>query len=246
MVKGGEPTDPKPAGSKRPKTDKEKYQEALAEQARVKEVTSRRRDIFREADDVGYDGTSARLEPIYRFYQDGRAFRKEWKLLRGEATPTPPGQIERQGLKLLGRNGRAEFFAPLEGSLDLKLRFLSYGGDRSGRLSVVLEGEKNRQVICNAGALEYRVRGRVKARKGASKIADFRSRADVTFEVLREGRFIRTLVNTEETARIELPEDEDLGKYRLVLEWGRVSISLLEIRMLCKPEKEWVTERMKR
>ncbi|MBL4850382.1 MAG: protein kinase [Planctomycetes bacterium] len=246
VVTGGGPADPQTAGVKRPKTDKERYQEALAEQARVKAVTARRRDIFREADDVGYDTTTGRLEPIYRFFQDGRKFRKEWKLIRGEATPTPPGQMERQGLKLLGRDGRAEFFAPLEEGLDLKLRFLSYGGDRRGRLSVILEGEKNRRVICNLGAVEFRVKRRIKARNGTSKIAEFRSRADVTFEVRREGRFIKTFVNTEETGAIELPEDEELGKFRLVLEWNKVSISLLSLRLLCKPEREWVEKRMKR
>lgn len=242
----GETTDPKPAGAQRPKTEKEKYQDALAKRERAKILTARRKDIFREADDVGYEGNSGRIEPIYEFHQDGRKFRTEWRVVRGTASPTPPGTIERQGLRLLGNDGRAEFIAPLQDSLDFSMRFLSFGNDKRGRLVIALEGKKGRRVLCNIGSLEFRVKRKLKARKGASKIAGFRNRADVKFEIVREGRFIISRVNTDETARIELPEDEDLGEYRLVLEWGRVSVSLIRMRILCRPTDKWIEKRLKR
>jgi len=241
-----ETTDPKPAGADRPKTREEKVAEALAKKKRAELLIARRKDLFREADDVGYEGASQRVEPIYEFHQDGRQFRKEWRVVRGKASPTPPGNIERQGLRLLGNDGRAEFIAPLQNDLDFTIRFLSWGNDKRSRLTVALEGEKGRRVLCNIGAIDFRVKRKLKDRKGASRIASFRNRADIKFEVIRSGRFIITKINTDETARMELPEDEDLGKYRLVLEWGRVSISLLRFRMLCQPTDEWIEKRLKR
>ena len=245
-IASADPADPKPAAAKRELTEKEKYERALKRQEEIKLVVARRKDLFREADEVGYDAVNGRLEPIYRFFQDGRNFRSEWKIVQGEASPTPPGQTERQGLRLLGREGRAEFIAPLTGPLEFKLRFLSFGNDRRGRFAVVLEGEGRRRVLYEMGQIDYVVKRKRKATEGTSRLADFSHRADVSFEVLREGNLLISRVNTEETARLELPAEEELGTYRLVLEWGRVSISLLELRCLCTPDEEWLQDRLKR
>ena len=242
---GEETTDPKPASTDRPKTPAEIRAEAEAKRKKAELLIAQRKNLFREADDVGYEGASGRVEPIYEFHQDGRKFRKDWRVVRGTASPTPPGNIERQGLRLLGNDGRAEFVAPLQNDLDIIIRFLSWGNDKRGRLVIALEGEKGRRVLCNIGAIDFRVKRKLKLRRGESKLSTFRNRADIKFEVIRQGRFIVTKINTDETAKVELPEDEDLGKYRLVLEWGRVSISLIRIRMLCQPTDEWIEKRLK-
>ena len=240
-----QPTDPQPVATKTELTEKEKYALALKRQEEIKQIVARRKDLFREADEVGYDSVNGRLEPIYRFFQDGRNFRSEWKVTQGEATPTPPGQTERQGLRLQGREGRAEFIAPLNGSLEFKLRFLSFGNDRRARFAVVLEGEERRRVLFETGQIDYLVKRKRKARGGTNRLADFTHRADVSFEVQLQGNLLISRINTEETARIELPEGEELGTYRLALEWGNASISLLELRCLCTPDEEWLRERMK-
>ncbi|MGE0709655.1 MAG: protein kinase [Planctomycetota bacterium] len=224
------------------KTQAEKVQEALEEQRRAKELIAQRAKVFREASDVGYADTQ--LEPVYRFFQQGESFATEWALRRGKAFPTPPGQAERIGLRLEGREGRAEFFAPMHKDLQVRVRFIPYALNRNGRFAIVIETEDKQRISNELGMLDFRVRGRPKARMGESQLTSLRARGEATLELLREGKSFVAKVNNRETGRLELPDDIEIKGYKLSLEWGQVNLNLIEIRTLCTPEPEWVKRRL--
>ena len=236
-----DPDDKAPKKDDQPLTDEEKVKKALADREAAKALIAQRTTVFREAANVGY--ADEQLQPIYEFYRQ-QQFLKEWRLRKGRAIPTPPGQIERYGLRLEGRVGRVEFFAPLYKDVQVKVTFVPHGLSRNGRFAIVLEGEKGQRISNELGELNYFVKRRPKKRVGQNQILNLKSRTEVKLWLVRTGNTVVAKVGNQETGRFELPEDTDFGTYRLSLEWGRVNINLCRIDTLCSPDPEWIKKRL--
>jgi hypothetical protein len=229
-----EPVEPKQPGN----SDAIKVKRALQQNARDRQLITVRNKLFPEADVIGYDGSGG-LEPAYDFTEQ-QDFGSDWKKVRGEARPAPPGAFERWGL-ILENNGRAEFSAPLEGDMEIKVRFRSQMFDtRQGRFAITLDGEKGKRVACEMGQLIYFEKKRPKAQHGDSKVADIRSKTNNTLELTLQGKQLTARFNNKVTAEITLPKK--LGPYVLGLEWNRVSLDLMRIRSMVRPQAKWVEE----
>jgi serine/threonine protein kinase len=241
-VEEPQPKDPTPA-KPRKKTREEEVKEALEERSRIQALIKQRARVFQEASDVGY--ADDQLEPVYRFFRQGEGFGREWKLRKGRAIPTPPGQMERVGLRLEGRDGRVEFFAPLHKNVQVRVRFIAHSVSRNGRFAIVLDGDGKQRVSNELGQLEYRKRGRPKARTGQSQVLNLRSRGESVLEIIRDGNTFVAKLNNRETARLKLPEGKEFGDFKVSLEWARVNVNIIEIRTLCHPDPDWVKKRLK-
>ena len=237
------PNDPEDQAPKQdePQSDEDKVKKALEDREAAKALIAKRTSVFREASNIGY--ADEQLEPIYEFYRQ-QQFLKEWRLRQGRAIPTPPGQIERYGLRLEGRSGRAEFFAPLHKNVQVVVTFVPHGLSRNGRFAIVLEGEKGQRITNELGALHYYVKRRPKKRVGQNQILNLKSRNELKLWLIREGNTFIAKLGNQETGRFELPEDTDFGTYRLSLEWGRVNINLCRIGTLCSPDPDWIKKRL--
>ncbi len=217
----------------------DRYRRALDRNELARRVIANRELLFTEASRIGY--ADDQLEPIYEF-ANGEEFGKDWKLLRGRSYPTPPGQTQRYGLVLEGRNGRAEFCAPSVGDVSVRVRFMPQMIGRTGRLAIALDGEEQRRVTNEMGQLLYTVKRRPKAAEGASQAGEVRSQSTQTLELLRRGDRLFSKFNGKVVAELSL--DADLGAFQIALEWDRVALNLLSIEVMCRPSEEWLKERL--
>ncbi|RMG16171.1 MAG: serine/threonine protein kinase [Planctomycetota bacterium] len=198
-----------------------------------------RLELFPEADVVGY--ADGQLEPRYTF-QENQNFGKDWRRVRGRSRPVPPGTFERSGLILEG-NGRAEFVAPLVGDLAIKVHFVAQMFDRKlGRFAITLDGEDRRRLSCELGRLVYWKGRKRLAIAGEDQGKALRSRTVTTLELLKTGRQVVARFNGVVSAEWELPEE--LGVYRLGLEWNRASLDLHWLRAMLSPEIRWVERKL--
>ncbi len=214
---------------------RERYRRALDRNERARLLIAKRELLFPEADRVGY--ADDQLEPIYEF-ANGQEFGRDWRLVNGRSYPTPPGQVERYGLILEGRNGRAEFVAPIQGDVLMRMRFMPQMLGRTGRLALTLDDEEGRRVSNELGQLVFSVRRRPKAIDGASQAGEVRTQSYQVLELLVRGHQVLSKFNGKVCATIQL--EEDLGPVRLGLEWDRVALNLLTIELAGRPSDAWV------
>lgn len=230
----------KPKKAKRDKV-KAAYERAVARNKAARKLIENREKLFSEADRIGY--ADEYLEPIYDF-TEGRKFSKDWRRVSGRSYPTPPGQSQRYGLVLEGRNGRAEFVAPLQQDVHVKIRIVPQQiGRKFGRVAITLDGKKRLRISNELGRLVFRKRGRVKGSSGSSQIGTLRVNTSQTMELILKGKTLISKFNGSEVARTTF--DEELGTYKLGLEWSHAALNLVSIEVMCKPTTEWIQKKLK-
>ncbi|MCA8924652.1 MAG: hypothetical protein KDD82_22760, partial [Planctomycetes bacterium] len=195
-----------------------------------------RRRVFPDSEDVGY--LAGRVQLMFPFY-DRQPLGQDWALTRGTAAPVPRGQ-DRRGLALEGRNGRADFKAPIAGDLDLKLRFEPQILGKQARLALVLENAEGERWTSEFGQLHYFRKRKLRARQGRSGRDLLRAQQVSNLEFVREGDALVSRLDGEELARIELPKDA--GVLALSLEWDRAALNVLEIRMEAELDEAWLED----
>lgn len=197
---------------------------------------AQRNRVFPDSEDVGYVG--GRVQLMFPFY-DRQRLNHDWRLVRGNAAPVPHGQ-DRRGLALEGRNGRAEFQAPVDGDLELKLRFEPQILGKRARLALVLEDAEGQRWSSELGQLHYFRKRKLRARQGRSGHELLRAQQVSNLELQRIGDELVSLLDGQEIARMELPEDT--GPLSLALEWDRAALNVLDIRLEAELSEDWLRE----
>jgi len=197
---------------------------------------AQRNRVFPDSEDVGYVG--GRVQLMFPFY-DRQRLNRDWQLVRGNAAPVPRGQ-DRRGLALEGRNGRAQFQAPVDGDLELKLRFEPQILGKRARLALVLEDAEGQRWSSELGQLHYFRKRKLRARQGRSGHELLRAQQVSNLELQRIGDELISLLDGQEIGRMELPEDT--GPLTLALEWDRAALNVLDIRLEAELSEDWLRE----
>ncbi len=222
--------------------ERRRMREAEDERARYERerlIYENRHRLFAESEDTGYLQGQALLN--YNYWNGTRDFAgQDWKRLRGRSYPTPPGQVERVGLVLEGRNGRAEFAVPIEGSFEITVEFMSQMIGKDGRLAITADTE-NQRVETTLGHLTYVRRGKPRQAAGESQWNSIRPQRRHTLELIRDGDQMTSRFDGATIATIAV---EDFGRTTLGLEWGDAALNLVQIKMRVTPEAAWVKKKL--
>jgi hypothetical protein len=82
------------------------------------------------------------------------------------------------------------------------------------------------------------VKKKLKAREGDSQATKVRSGSRSTLELTLIGDELVAKFNSQVTATMKLKQE--LGVYRLGLEWNKAALNLATIRTMVSPEPRWI------
>ncbi|MCW8142012.1 MAG: hypothetical protein KIT58_24155, partial [Planctomycetota bacterium] len=214
---------------------------AEAERARYereRKIYDARHRLFPESEETGFMGGQAILH--YNYFQGNRNFAgQDWKRLRGNSYPTPPGQVERYGLVLEGRDGRAELTIPVEGNFEVLLEFTSQLFGKDSRLAITADTD-GQHVETALGQLLHQRRGRRQV-AGEGQGSNVRPRTRHTLELIRDGNQFFSKFDNAVVGTVSVDE---FGKTTLGIEWGNAALNLVQIRMKVTPETKWVEKKL--
>jgi len=214
----------------RERRERERYE-------RERRLADNLRHLFPDAAERGFDGR-ARL--FYSFQEQQVFGPTDWELVRGDAFPVPSGQQFRVGLVLQGRNGRAEFRAPLEGDFSVRIRFEAQMLGPRGRLAITVDDPETQTRYSNdLGAIVRYEEGRPRAQAGESRASHVRAQQRHVLELSRVGD---ELVAEFDGAPVGLrmPLAQGFGPATLGLEWDRAALNLVTVEVEGTPAEDWL------
>ncbi|MBX3468953.1 MAG: protein kinase [Planctomycetes bacterium] len=233
--------DARPTGPDPRAEEERRRREAEAERARYereRKIYDARHRLFPESEETGFMGGQAILH--YNYFQGNRNFAgQDWKRLRGNSYPTPPGQVERYGLVLEGRDGRAELTIPVEGNFEVLLEFTSQLFGKDSRLAITADTD-GQHVETALGQLLHQRRGRRQV-AGEGQGSNVRPRTRHTLELIRDGNQFFSKFDNAVVGTVSVDE---FGKTTLGIEWGNAALNLVQIRMKVTPETKWVEKKL--